>query len=133
MQGTIPTPAYLPGTLHHSPASLGILQAIPHVAAVNSSPLPPAGFQRCNRHHPCTLSSAAWCERLPNFSILVITASSVTLKIYRVTKSLLSKHAGEKHIGGLIFYLPRNWKVTSLSNSRTFDLSHIANLFNLIP
>ena len=40
---------------------------------------------------------------LLNFSILVITASSVTLKIYTVTKSLLSKQAEEKHIGRLIF------------------------------
>ena len=41
---------------------------------------------------------------LLNFSILVIiAASSVALKIYMVTKSLLSKQVGEKHIGNLIF------------------------------
>lgn len=96
----------LPATLGHSPASPGHGHLNGHSVSVSCHFQPTyTGTVSTAVTDTTSAPSPLWpgVSVLPNFSILVIAASSVALKIYMVTKSLLSKHVGEKHIGSLIF------------------------------
>ena len=97
VEGTI---SFLPATLDCSPANSG------HGHCISS-------FTGVTSHFKSTFNGtvstavidtiSAPCPPWPsvsillNFSILMITASSAALKIYTVTKSLLSKQVEEKH------------------------------------